>query len=349
MCGKQNAKRYMITKEPKEIKEIYELANKLDIFTRYQKNNETNGIVVGPFTSRIFSEIIMAKLDQKLMKKGFKFKRYVDDYKFYFRTEALAQESVSIIEKVLNEYNLNLNLAKTEIEKYPFEIISHMKASFDDAFKREGVFGVLNNAGQFHLNGEKGAYKYALKMLRGKGIPIDDFDIIMPTLINIMLLDPKYGKYVIEYLKNTIDNLNLEEMGSIMNRELRSSLINELQQESLLFMQMIKELKITLTGENLLGILKTGDDFSIIIALDIWKNRNKSVHRTTSEARSINEEIKKLSVSLIGEQYSGSRWLLLYEIEIHKLISKDLIPLVEKNDFFKKLIEYKVSFYNSIK
>ena len=80
ICGKAIAKKYMRTKEPASLKDIYELGDALDLFIRLQKNNETNGILVGPFTSRIFSEIILAAIDTELREKGFIFKRYVDDY-----------------------------------------------------------------------------------------------------------------------------------------------------------------------------------------------------------------------------------------------------------------------------
>lgn len=110
ICGKTLAKKYLRTKEPESLKEKYELGDALDKLIRFQKNNETNGIVVGPFTSRIFSEIILAAIDSELRNYGYVFKRYVDDYKFYFRTEFEAQQSIKFIEKILNEYNLNLNL-----------------------------------------------------------------------------------------------------------------------------------------------------------------------------------------------------------------------------------------------
>ena len=62
ICGKENAKTYMRTKQPPSLKDNYRLGDALDLFTRLQKNNETNGIVVGPYTSRIFSEIILSAL-----------------------------------------------------------------------------------------------------------------------------------------------------------------------------------------------------------------------------------------------------------------------------------------------
>ncbi|GHV86478.1 hypothetical protein AGMMS50230_20860 [Spirochaetia bacterium] len=349
VCGKDIAKKYLLTKEPKSAQKIYELADALDEFMRYQKNNETNGIVVGPFTSRIFSEIILAAIDHKLSERGYVFRRYVDDYKFYFRTEAQAQESVPNIEKILNEFNLNLNIAKTEITRYPFEVIASIKTDFEDVIKTEGVFGVLNTATQLFLNGEKGAYKYALKFINNKEPHTDDFSLVIASLLNIMLLDPKLGKYVVAYLQNHSNTWNKEKLDNIVNRELNSSLSNELQEEALLFIQIIKELKLNLTGENLIAILKSQNDFALVIALDIWKNRNKSVVRTRTEAREITSAINNFSSTLAGESYHGSRWFLLHELKMHQLLNDVLMPKPKYDAFFTKLCDCKVTFYNGLR
>lgn len=302
VCGKDAAKKYYRTHEPKSLETIYELGDSLDCFTRFEKNNETNGIIVGPYTSRIVSELILARIDKMLSEKGLVFKRYVDDYKFYFRSEAQAQESLPTIEKVLNEFNLNLNTAKTEIQKYPFEIISEIKEKYEKALSINGVFGVLNVASQLYLSGEKGAYKYALKYLRGRPLPEkEELQIVIPTLINIMLLDPKYGKYVTDYLHENLAGINKDTLTRVFNNELAKSLCSDLQQESLLFIQLIRDLDLELSGSNLLGTLKSDNDFAIIIALDLWKNRNRSIKRSRSEARDINATIRELTSTLKGE------------------------------------------------
>ncbi len=348
-CGKAQAKSYFRTKTPKAVKDAYEIADTLDAFTRFQRNNETNGIIVGPYTSRIISEIVLARIDRILCDKGLVFKRYVDDYKIYFRTEAQAQESLPVIEKVLNEYNLALNAAKTIIEKYPYEIISQIQQVFENALNKDGVFGVLNAAAQLHLAGEKGAYKYALKYIRDKEIPTNDLQIIIPTLINIMLLDPKYGKYVTNYLKRNLGSIRIDTLTTVINKELESSIRGELQQETLLFIQLIRDLGLNITAENLIGVLESDNDFAIIIALDIWKNRNSSVVRNRQEARRINDMLKRLVEELKGEKISGSRWLLVYESVMHKLIPEFTISENDTDEFFKKLMELNITFYKSIK
>lgn len=351
ICGKKEAKRLLQMstaqrkQEPLSIQNAYSLGNRLDAYMRFQKNNETNGIVVGPFTSRVFSEIILSALDANLREKGFVFRRYVDDYKFYFRSESDAAESVKLIEKTLSEYNLNLNLAKTEIVHFPYEQISSIKQAYDNAMEKDGVFGVLNSAALFHTSGEKGAYKYALKYIRNHQLPTDAFPLVFPLLVNIMLLDPKYGKYVIQFMKRNRQAIDSKELQKVINRELKNSLGLQLQQETLLFIYMIHELKLTVEAYNILSIIQSENDLAIIIALDMWTHHNKKVVRTRTEAHEINLAVRDLADSLSYETYGGSRWLLLYESDIHSLFPKDFYTPVTMTPFFTLLKQNRIDLY----
>lgn len=347
ICGKENAKTYMRTKQPQSLKGDYELGDAIDAFTRFQKNNETNGIVVGPYTSRIFSEIVLSAIDKLMHGYGFVFRRYVDDYKFYFRSETQAQESIQIIEKILNLYYMNLNLSKTEILRFPYEKLSDIQASFSTALKKEGVFGVLNAAAQFYTNGEKGAFKYALKYVKKQKLNPQNFELVFPLLVNIMLLDPKYGKYVIAFLKKNRSEIDLENLSNIANNELMQSLKRELQQESLLFLHLIHEIRLDISAENVIVALKSQDDFSIIIALDIWQHHKSLVKRTKAQASEINKAINALVAELTGESYQGTRWLLLHEAEMHNLLPKGIYSPIPKPPFFDSLFNNRISFYES--
>jgi hypothetical protein len=348
VCGKNEAKQYLRTKEPQALKNAYEMADNLDSAVRNQKNGETNGILTGPFTSRIISEIILCAIDKKLMEREFCFRRYVDDYKFYFRTESQAQGSLPTIENILNEYNLNLNITKTAIEKFPFEIISNIKEKLKTAFEEDGVFGVLNVASQLYFGGEKGAYKYALKYIREKEPKKEDFQFVLPLLINIMLVEPKNARFAIAYLIKHTSYWDKNAVEKTINDELSNSLGNGLQQETLTFIQMIKELKLDLSVENLISILKSQNDFAIIIALDLLRNREKNVERKSGELEKISDALKELSESLKGETFSGSRWLLLHEMRLNNLLKRELIPSPQKDDFFNLLLDNNIGFYTEM-
>ena len=91
---------------------------------------ETNGIVIGPEFSRIFAEIILQYIDQKveqeLLKKNLRLKstyecyRYVDDYFLFYNDENVRNLFMESLTKWLKEFKLQINTSKTEVYERPF-------------------------------------------------------------------------------------------------------------------------------------------------------------------------------------------------------------------------------------
>ena len=91
---------------------------------------ETNGIIIGPEFSRIFAEIILQYIDQKveleLLKKGLRHKsnyecyRYVDDYFFFYNDEKDRNFFMESLTKWLKEFKLQISPSKTEEFERPF-------------------------------------------------------------------------------------------------------------------------------------------------------------------------------------------------------------------------------------
>ena len=91
---------------------------------------ETNGIVIGPEFSRIFSEIILQYIDQmveqELLKEGLHHKstyecyRYVDDYFLFYNDEKDRNHFMESLTKWLKEFKLQISPSKTEEFERPF-------------------------------------------------------------------------------------------------------------------------------------------------------------------------------------------------------------------------------------
>ena len=56
--------------------------NKLDLEVRNSTNGETHGLLIGPHTSNILSEIILCRIDEELSKK-WDYVRNIDDFSCY--------------------------------------------------------------------------------------------------------------------------------------------------------------------------------------------------------------------------------------------------------------------------
>lgn len=104
--------------------------NSFDKVMRQLNYNETSGICVGPETSRIFAEIILARIDRlleaRLSKReieahsNYECRRYVDNYYFFANDEDTLKAIEIELGYCLNEFKLHLNLEKTETMERPF-------------------------------------------------------------------------------------------------------------------------------------------------------------------------------------------------------------------------------------
>lgn len=109
-------------------------AGQFDSLMQSFNYQETNGILIGPEISRIFSEIILQKIDvivlEKLFskeiihRKDFEIFRYVDDYFLFYNSEDIYNKISNIIQQELKKYKLQLNTLK-EV-KYSKPIITEI-------------------------------------------------------------------------------------------------------------------------------------------------------------------------------------------------------------------------------
>lgn len=106
--------------------------------------NETNGIVIGPEFSRIFAEVILQHIDQRVdvdlqNKYDIKFNkdyicfRYVDDFFFFYNDEAVREKAMVLFTNTLKEFKLCISPEKTKTFERPFITeITRAKAQIDE-------------------------------------------------------------------------------------------------------------------------------------------------------------------------------------------------------------------------
>ena len=80
----------------------------------------TNGILVGPYMSRIISEAILARVDIDLRESKFVFVRYADDYEIAIYREDELEDVKSKLVSIFERYSFRINNEKTFYEQYPF-------------------------------------------------------------------------------------------------------------------------------------------------------------------------------------------------------------------------------------
>lgn len=79
----------------KKCRSVLLAGNLLDKATQGIRDGQTNGLLIGPHSSNVVSEIILTRIDYEMTKKGYeRFSRYIDDYTFYAKTYDEAEKFI---------------------------------------------------------------------------------------------------------------------------------------------------------------------------------------------------------------------------------------------------------------
>ena len=94
----------------------------MDTVTQNLRDGQTNGLLIGPHTSNVLSEVILTCIDHALIREGYRTIRHIDDYQYYATTYSNAEEFIRYLAVHLREYELVLNERKTEIIPMPIPL-----------------------------------------------------------------------------------------------------------------------------------------------------------------------------------------------------------------------------------
>lgn len=319
----------------------------LDLYVRRMQSNETYGIPIGPFTSRIISEMILCKIDEGLVKKGYKFCRYVDDYSFFFSSEQDLHEAKATIAKVLREYNFTINDSKIVINKYPYDrdIVDIKKElkDFSKIDKKERFTQLIEKSNTLHLLGSKGIYKYMLKIIRKEQIDKNEWNVVQAHLLSIMMIEPKLAQYIAElFLKNKSSISNIHSIESVINKMLSSNLNVGNEHEVLWILWLALKLELKCGEQDIIEILESEYDLPIIIAFNLLKKQQM-------KSGKINDAISNLIDKLKTYDMNSERWLLLYTIIVNEYSSdSSIIDIINENEFFRICLKKGIKFYKNI-
>lgn len=91
----------------------------LDINLSNTTYGETHGVLIGPHSSNLISEIILTAIDNKMYEEGYRYIRYIDDYSCYVESLEKADNFINDLDSELQEYGLAINQKKIKIIELP--------------------------------------------------------------------------------------------------------------------------------------------------------------------------------------------------------------------------------------
>lgn len=136
----------------KKNKGAHSFESSFDSLMQRSNYNETNGIVVGPEFARIFAEIILQDVDQKVQRllaedalfegQQYSIRRYVDDYSVFSNSAEIVRKIESLLRRELLKYKLHVNESKVRDYHRPF-VSNLTQARADTRTRINGVSEVL--------------------------------------------------------------------------------------------------------------------------------------------------------------------------------------------------------------
>ena len=105
-------------------KEQVLIGDVIDKALQAMNEGQTLGIPIGPDTSLVVAEILLAAVDRALVAskgRGFCGFRYFDNYELTFHSLSAAEETLAELQRVLASFELNLNPKKTRIAELPLD------------------------------------------------------------------------------------------------------------------------------------------------------------------------------------------------------------------------------------
>lgn len=175
------------------------IGNRLDRCLQALQDGQTKGIPVGPDTSFVIAELLLASCDVRLQQdvgslRGF---RYYDDYELYFDTRAQAEAALPKLEAVLGSHELTLNPAKSKVDTvlqpvdFPWARIRRVEVrSSDTARQRNDLIFLFEEAFELaRLRNTDHVLKYAVGRLEDVEIHEDNLGLYARLLCQSVMIE----------------------------------------------------------------------------------------------------------------------------------------------------------------
>lgn len=211
--------------------EIDAITKRIDCICMWNNSNQTNKLITGPYFSSLVSNIILAYIDNKLIKLDYKndftFSHYMDDYSFY--TDSL--DTIDKLEKdfsqIIRKLNLEVNFDKTKKLTYPFNNKNQKDITFRLLSEE-----LRNNCINIHLvdyimnfldkkiSEEYGISYYIPYIFKNLKFSDDECcNILIVYLLNLFYIIPSASKNIYESIINIIkSNTNDETIKFLISK-----------------------------------------------------------------------------------------------------------------------------------
>ena len=310
--------------------------NILDFYSRNIKNEETNGLLIGPHSSNLLSEIVLCCIDKELSDK-YQYIRNIDDFTCFVETEDNAEHFLLDLNDTLKDYELSLNTKKTRITRLPLNSDTDWVSSLNSffigdtytndhkiVFKKQRLKAYLDLSISLANKTENCAvYTYAIKTIANTVLGKVAKEYYIDLIHQLLCLYPYLVHWMEDYVFDVF-NITRERIKSI-SEDLYKIGIKRHRYEACAF-SLYWSMKYDFSLESNYveeSIDSTDCLFMLLAYLKVKRKRNKEAKKKLkNKAKSLVDEIDKY-------------WIFVYEA-----LSKDELPIGEYRTLKKKNISF---------
>lgn len=289
--------------------------NEIDHFAQISKNGETQGLLIGPHTSNVLSEIILCAIDEGLSKKYDSYIRNIDDYLCYVDTKEEADNFIIDLNRELRKYNLLLNHKKTEIYELPVcvgqtwihKIQNHMTTfqKFKDYIDYREIQSFIDFIIKLisENSDNNSIVLYAIKALQDFKLTKNAQEYLVKSVVSLSLLYPYLvpilGEYIFE--KYEVDNNQIQKYANMIYERY----IHKNNYEACSFALLYAIDSSSKIDSFDIKIIKSSQDCILMLMAFIYCKKNN----LKSEVKQLKDYAKELKEKGEMDQY----WLFVYE------------------------------------
>ena len=289
--------------------------NQIDHFAQISKNGETHGLLIGPHTSNILSEIILCAIDEELSNKYDSYIINIDDYICYVNTKEDADNCIIDLNRELRKYDLLLNHKKTEIYELPICVVetwihkiqNHMTTfqKFKDYIDYREIQAFIDFIIKLVSENadNNSVVLYAVKALKDFNLTKNAQEYLVKSVVSLSLLYPYLvpilGKYIFE--KYEVGTNQIQKYANMIYERYIHKNNYEACSFALLY-AIDSNSKIDCID---VEIIKSSQDCILMLMAFIYCKKNN----LTSEVKQLEQYAKELEGKGEMDQY----WLFVYE------------------------------------
>lgn len=324
------------------------LGNDLDQLVRAGQDGQTVGIPIGPDTSLVIAELLMASVDEHIQSRiNVRGYRYLDDFEFVFPTMRDAEGALGPLQEALGQSELALNAAKTFVGPLPqlseeqwIPRLREFRIRKKPDLQRRDLVGYFDMA--FELSRTlptKTVLNYAVARLRSVALEESNLTLAQDLILQSVVNEVGVARFAFEMLirwRAAGLALDYEKIGLAIRTMVddHGPLMQGSEVAWALWAAIV--FSISLEDDTADAALRMNDPVVSVLCLDAA--RRGLIGLNVSD---------RLAATIGTDSWGSEQWLLLYEGLRREWLPGELLESDAFKSFFDLLTEKGVSFYDS--